>query len=421
MTDQASTILTALSDELTASGLVGEDEFWFNFNVGGLFFDSMPVSAASLLSNPRMRDAWSVSADGAAAIYSNGLLRPILMGKLESMAAVAEEMIRRRTIHHLAGAADLRRHAARIDSATFKEAWVDEQVFRRNYSLAYSRSLERGVSTRTLGTDFTIPNEDWRGVMKVVGWSRAQAAAKVLRATELHKFLATTPGLSLGTKRRLKLLADIAFYETQRRLLTTCLTVATSQIGLAALVNSSSSQGADSEASMVAAQVESFECAIPFRRLAKLPFPDIIQLRQTAPFVELRRMLHGLRRGEFLDRTEIRVTLVECADLLHTFTRDINRAARSDILRAAERESRAKSLKVFVNAGRVIAIGVGLATRTGVGLLMAAIGAGTLAVEHLQRRGQPKQYSLPEPSERDLIVDVNSGASRVPVRDGKAH
>jgi hypothetical protein len=415
---QSSTVLTYLSDELTAHDLVTSEEFWFNFNVASLFFDSIPMSSSALLSNPRLRDLWSSSRDSASAIYSSGLLRPILMGSKSCVGEVAEGMIARGTIHHLGGAEELRRHAEDIDRATSTSnyAWVREDTFRECYATNYEKAIERIRQRNCWSSGSPIRAREKPGIKKLHEWAQKCAASSELWASSVHKLLDHgIRGLPPDTKNRLKMLAEVSYYEILRRLLDSCLTVAEPLLDLATLVSTADPVPVEESATVVE-RTELLECPLPFERLARLPLMNVLQLRGTDPFVGLRNALHQVRRGEVLLNQDIKAKVVECVDLLEIFTRSLNDAVdRREILQDMAKKSKYRSLRFFFNGLRLVAIRIGLSTGgPSVGLFLAAHGVGGDILRRLETRANPNRYSLPEPSGGDVVVNLIDGRNRPP-------
>ena len=303
------------------------------------------------------------------------------MGDNHSLVEVASSMIKNRTIHRLDSDDALLKHAEAIDSTGFKEFHVNESWFRRRYSTAFEQVVDRlrsGGRWVSDNKELIRPGE----LDKLHIWAKERVGSEDLRQSSVYHFLDEDPGrFSPTATMEVKLLADETYYEALRTLLenTSC-TVAGPQFDRANLVYSATTPDREISISDSGLRVvEIGECQLPYDRLATLPVEDVLNLRESTDFRNLRATLHDVRNGGLFSEEKIRESLARCLHFLDRYSRDTSAEWRDVIIRHAEKNKRFRKLQFWVleipkPVGAAIVVGIGIAKGA------AALGADVPAV-----------------------------------------
>lgn len=410
-------IFTYLSDEYIELNSISKDEFWFSLNTACLFFDEIPFSSAALLGHRFLSSAWG-SGEWASRLFKSGLIRPVLMGNKHSLVEVASSMIEHGTIHCLDSDNALLRHAEAIDSAGFNELWVYESEFRRRYSTAFEQVIDRLRTEGVWGSGELIRSGE---LDKLHIWAKERVTSEDLRASSVYRFVDATPGrFSPTATKEVKLLADVTYYGVLRTLLDAACTFAGPQVDLANIVYSAMTSAREISSSDSGLRVEEISCPLPFDRLATLPVEDVLNLRESTRFRDLRATLHDVRNGGEFSKKKIRASLAKCLDLLDHYSRETNANWRDNMLREAEMNKPLRKLDFWlVVAPSAITVAVVVVGKAN--WLIAGAGLYGLArhvVREAERRSRPERYSLPEATKDHVLINPIDGSLKGKIPDG---
>jgi hypothetical protein len=412
-------IFTYLSDEYIALNKVGKNQFWFSLNMACLFFDEIPLPSSALLSNRFLSSAWSGGGEWASQLFRSGLIRPVFMGDKRSLCDVASSMIAHGTIHHLDSDNALLRHAQAIDSADFRELWVDEAAFRRGYSVAFEQVVDH-LETEGL-RDINEQRVELGQLDKLHAWAKERVLSEDLRASNVHRFLDQAPHrFSPFGAKSVKLLADVTYQAVLGAHLDAACTFSRPEVDLANIVHSAMTSSGEISPSDSELHVENVQCPLPFDRLAMLPVSDVLNLRESKCFRDLRATLHDVRAGGQFSERKIRESLALCLDFLDHYSRETNANWRSSMLRDAEKHRSWTTLAFWFGAPSSITVAVIVGGKVG-GWLIAGVGS-ALVLRHLlqraERRSRPERYSLPQITTDHVVINPIDGSIKGTIHDG---
>jgi hypothetical protein len=377
---------TQASDEAYALRLVDYNSLRFLFTLNCLFFDFISIGAAALLGNPVLYRMLRDEKDAMSLLYRSssasgyGVLQPVIMGDHETMAQVAESMIKANTIYQLSNRTELENHAQLIDDAGTEYLWCPELDFRLNY---YENMLEISKYLNMDGLQAWSDSEQLFPVGSLstfVDWLISVAPKDDLRCSSIYRFV--DKSLPVRLRHRVKLLAETIYQYTlsltQMAALSTSGEVAPLIHCIRAL--STLTGGAEAlEPQQRRLEFEDVRISLPLEGIAKLPLRHLIVVRDLSAFREARSVLADFRWGrKSTSATKVQRALDKCTDqLLEYVSRtDLQRTVFVEDLRKREKITR---LKIWYDvSATAIPLMLSFLFPGGTPKILAVIASGTL-------------------------------------------
>ncbi|HYB60659.1 MAG TPA: hypothetical protein VEH50_04190 [Methylomirabilota bacterium] len=313
-----------LLDDIFQYKFIKEEELLFQANLNLLFFDSLTLGAASILTHPLLSSLVEKDPDIIQYLFVSNAILPIFLEGIESFEGVVDEMTGhgvRRWIKD----EKLRRFAKRLDDAGVKPALFDRQTdlrsrqFQKLYQLV--QRIESGPpKKKLLGKALPRPGDlGW-----FLRWLDNNRSCEI-SISQIHRFLDGAQNLDDSQKSTARMMALATHAEVMREGQAS----AVSSFGgfnpyFALLEDTGEEQPSDRiETKPATPERETLldDCSLPFLQIASLPLADVAWLRGQPTFAKARRKLGEARYAPLkIDKKELRDCLGECCSIVENYS-----------------------------------------------------------------------------------------------------
>lgn len=302
--DLKSTYLSQLCNE---NNMKNCSNFNLTFILHLFFFESISISAASLLGHPFFYDLTQKDSSAARQLYKE-FIRPILFNENMDIIHMSENFRRLNSIHSLKSYNDLHNHAEFIENSKPDIIWGDESFIRISY-LENMRKLIESINSH--GLEFIT-----RGSLDLFQKKLDMTLTEPLRCSNLYMFISEN---YKDLEYELKRLSDVVFHYSISSTLSPFSSAGFSSIFINRLKLVSSNHSYDYSHSEKT-DYEEYSFEFPLVEISELHLMELLELRNLKPFKDIRKICREYRfNKKKFDSNKFQENIENFKDLLFQY------------------------------------------------------------------------------------------------------